>query len=207
MVEAEISQQAHQLVCFVQKMQFKPIAQHTSYHHMGATITDCVLQAGLNYRHVVYPRVRNLIAEFPSYSTTCDFIILMQTISLRELIRWNNERKLQLIEQISWLLFNCQVETEPELAKWLMDDNNVQCLLELSGVGPKTIDYLKTLSGNPSIAIDRHLWHFLELANIGVNSYQEASAIYHQAAKLLCISEYELDKNVWQYMSRKASKL
>lgn len=207
MVQLEISQQAQQLVCFIQKMPFEPIVQHSPYHHMGATITDCVLQAGLNYRHVVYPRVRNLIAEFSSYSTTCDFIILMQTVPLRELIRWKNERKLRLIEQISWLLFNCQVETEPQLAKWLMDGNNVQCLMELNGVGPKTVDYLKTLSGNPSIAVDRHLLHFLELANIVVNSYQEASAIYHQAAKLLCVSEYEIDKNVWQYMSSKASQL
>jgi len=193
---------AETLASFVQQKEFAPVTQRTPYYHMGATITDAILQAGLNYRHVVYPRVLRLLTKFPDYRTTCDFIILMQAVPLTKLVDWKNSKKLQCISDLSWFLFNEGIENEDQLAKWLDTEKNISQLRKISGIGPKTVDYLKMLSGNQAIAIDRHLFAFLELAGIFIKTYQEASSIYSKASELLGISNYELDRKVWIYMSK-----
>ena len=47
-----------------------------------------------------------------------------------------------------------------------MDDGNAESLLEINGVGRKTIDYMKLLSGQQAIPIDRHMFQFLEIAGV-----------------------------------------
>lgn len=201
MVELKLLECVEKLVYFISDKTFEPITQRTPYYHMGATITDSVLQSGLNYRHVVYPRVLKLLTKFPDYTTTCDFLILMQTISLSELISWKNEKKLQLVQELSWFFFNRSIENENQLAIWLNTNENTTQLAQINGVGPKTIDYLKMLSGNQAVAIDRHLFKFLEMAGIINCSYQEANQIYSKAAELMDMSKYELDKKIWKYMA------
>jgi len=181
---------------------FDEVTQRTPYYHMGATITDSILQAGLNYRTVVYPRVANLLTNFYDYKSTTDFIILFQTIPLGKLINWRNEQKLNRIIETSWLLYNNQVENEDQLSTWLSDHKNINTLSEIKGIGPKTIDYLKMLSGQQAIAIDRHLFKFIELAGVVVKTYDEAHILYCNVAKKLNIQKYELDKKIWSYMAK-----
>jgi len=202
MFENEISMCAEKLAKFIYNKEFEPVTQRTPYYHMGATITDSILQAGLNYQHVVYPRVLKLLTDFSSYRTTCDFIILMQTIPLRDLINWKNEEKLKRIKSLSWHLYNNGIEKEEQLAAWLETPENIVQLRKINGIGPKTIDYLKMLSGVQAIAIDRHLFNFLELAGILSRSYYEANSIYSKASEMLGMSMYELDRKVWLYMSK-----
>ena len=73
--------------------------------------------------------------------------------------------------------------------------------MQINGIGNKTVDYLKMLSGKPAIAIDRHLFKYLEYAGVVVKSYEEANKIYLYAAKYLNMTFYELDKKIWTYMS------
>lgn len=186
---------------FIHMNKFDEVTQRTPYFHMGATITDAVLQAGLNYKNVVYPRVAKLLTKFGEYRTTCDFIILFKTIPLNELIDWNNEQKLNRIIDLSWFLFNKKIENENQLSVWLDDKENVLILSEIKGIGPKTIDYLRMLSGKQAIPIDRHLFKFLELAGVFVKTYEEANTIYCKAAERLNIQQYELDKKIWLYMT------
>ena len=202
MIEAELCRYAEILANFIRRKDFAPVAQRTPYYHMGATIIDSILQAGLNYHYVVYPRVLKLLTKYPDYKTTCDFIILMQVVPLTELIAWKNPKKLQRIKDLTWFLYNNGIENEDQLVKWLDAENNVNRLRGGDGIGPKTIDYLKILAGDQAIAIDRHLFAFLELAGIPLCSYQEASLIYGKAAELLDIGQYELDKKVWMYMTK-----
>ena len=181
---------------------FDPVTQRTPYYHMGATITDSILQAGLNYRHVVYPRIAKLLTKYKEFRTTCDFIILFQTIPLKELINWSNDQKINRITQLSWFLYENQIENEDQLSRWLNDSVHVSKLLDIKGIGPKTIDYLKMLSGKQAIPIDRHLFKFLKLAGIIVRTYEEANSIYCKTAEKLKISQYELDKKIWNFMSQ-----
>jgi len=200
--DVELCNYAEKLANFIQKKKFVPVTQRSPYYHMGATITDSILQAGLNYHHVVYPRVLKLLTEYSDYKTTCDFIILMQVFPLTELVDWKNLKKLQRISDLSWFLYNNGIENEDQLAKWLDIERNIGQLRKVDGIGPKTIDYLKILSGNQAVAIDRHLFAFLELAGIFHCSYQEASLIYSKVSELLNISQYELDRKVWLYMAK-----
>lgn len=195
---------AQKLVNYIQinMDKFEPVTQRTPYFHMGATITDSILQAGLNYRCVVYPRVLKLLTKYYEYKTTCKFLILMQTIPLGELINWQSQIKLTRITDLSWFLYNNHIENETELSKWLNDTHNIELLSNLNGIGPKTIDYLKMLSGNQAIAIDRHLFKFLEIAGVLVNSYNEANTIFSMAANFLNMNKYELDRKIWIYMSK-----
>jgi thermostable 8-oxoguanine DNA glycosylase len=98
--------------------------------------------------------------------------------------------------------YNNKIEDEDNLAIWLNQEKNIDCLFKYKGIGLKTIDYLKLLSGNQAIAIDRHLFKFLEKSGITVQSYYEASQIYNKTADILGLSKYELDKKIWSYMSK-----
>lgn len=40
-----------------------------NYNHMGATITEMILQAGIDYRSVVVPRVQNILRRYPEAAT------------------------------------------------------------------------------------------------------------------------------------------
>lgn len=182
---------------------YAEITQRTPYYNMAATLTDSVLQAGMNYKSVVYPRVYNILNKYSDYSSTCDFIILFQTIPIGEIIQCKNKRKQNTICQLAWFLYNQNVNTEDDLAKWILDDKNSDKLLEIIGVGRKTIDYLKLLSGQQAIPIDRHMFQFLELAGILTSDYKEASTILRKTAAILQIGESVLDKTIWDYMSEK----
>lgn len=183
---------------------FAEITQRTPYYNMAATLTDSVLQAGMNYKSVVYPRVYNILNKYSDYSTTCDFIILFQTIPIEEIIQWKNKRKQNTICNLAWFLYNQNVNTEDDLAKWISDDKNIDKLLEINGVGRKTVDYLKLLSGQQAIPIDRHMFQFLALAGILTSDYKEASTVLRKTAAVLQIGESVLDKTIWNYMAKKS---
>ena len=172
------------------------------YYHMGATITDSILQAGLNYRNVVLPRVMHLRDTYKEFKTTCEFIILFQSIDLETLINFNNKIKINRIKNLSWFFYNNQIENENQLSYWIRNPGNERALLEISGIGLKTVDYLKILSGNDALAIDRHLLKFIELAGLGKKTYNEASILLSFTAESLQIDKSFLDKKIWLYMSK-----
>lgn len=181
------------------------ITQKTPYYNMAATLTDSVLQAGMNYKTVVYPRIYNILSKFSDYKTTCDFIILFQTIPIEEIIQWKNKRKQETICDLTWYLYNCNINTEDDLAEWILDERNAESLLDINGIGRKTIDYMKLLSGQQAIPIDRHMFQFLEIAGVLTTDYIEASRILRKVASVLKIGENVLDKTIWNYMSQKGS--
>ena len=203
MINNDQIRKAEKLIQYIAETEhnFVPVTQRTPYNHMGATIVDSILQAGLNYKTVVYPRVKKLLLFYPDYKTTCDFLILIQTIPLTNLINWTNEVKINRIKELSWFLYNNSIETEANLAIWLEGNENKQKLKQIKGIGNKTVDYLTMLSGKPAIAIDRHLFKYLEYAGVVVKSYEEANKIYSYVANQLNMTFYELDKKIWTYMS------
>lgn len=181
---------------------YEYIAQKTPYYNMGATLTDAVLQAGMNYKNVVYPRVYNILTKFSEFTTTCDFIILFQTIPIERIMQWKNINKQETVCKLAWFLYDMKIQTEDDLAKWLEIDENSEALLKIKGVGLKTVDYLKLLAGLQAIPIDRHMFQFLALAGVVTSSYKEASRILRETAKQLKIGESVLDKTIWNYMSK-----
>lgn len=201
MKDFSLSEKVQKVIHFMSDKEFESVTQNAPYFHMGATITDSILQSGINYRNVVYPRVKKILLNYPNFRTTCDFIILFQSIPLNQIIDWNGTRKVDLIKKLSWYFYNESIQNENDLSKWLNNSENIRKLLEINGIGNKTVDYLKILTGQQSVAIDRHLFKFLELAGITARKYEEAESVYKETAKILNYSLYELDRKIWIYMS------
>ena len=84
------------------------------YHHMGATITDGVPQAGLRYETVVWPRVQHVMT-IPEAATTSGFLAVLRERGGEEVVRWTHPEKLGRMEAVAELLIAEHVESEADL--------------------------------------------------------------------------------------------
>lgn len=178
------------------------------YNHMGATISDAVLQAGLRYETVVWPRVQHVMEAFPEAATTSGFLAVLRERGGEEVVHWTHPEKLGRMEAVAELLIAEGVESEVDLRRWLCGDGaecraNVANLAAVRGVGPKTIDYFKILCGEQdTAAVDVHLMRFLEQAGVRATSYEQARTVIRTAAAELGVSAARLDHSIWTYMSK-----
>ena len=172
------------------------------YCHMGATICDAVLQAGVRYETVVRPRIRRMLETCPEAAKTSGFLRLIQARRLKEVILWNHEEKPRRIRELTRYLAREGIETEDDLADWLAEEAYRPRLLMLRGIGPKTADYLKILAGIPTAAPDRYVRRVLRDAGITAGSYDEERDILNAAADEMGVDRAVLDHSIWRYMSR-----
>ncbi len=169
--------------------------------HMGAVLVDTVLQAGINYRTVVLPRVRDVFRRFPAAITTPAFYDVLILHGAEEVLQWRHPTKpIRLWELTTFLLENC-IYTTNALRAWLTVDTSADKLRLLPGIGPKTVDYLKKLSGSDSVAVDRHIRAFVLRAGVPFLGYDETRRVVEAAADLLCIPRAALDQAIWRYES------
>jgi hypothetical protein len=68
-----------------------------NYDHMGATISDAILQAGVKYDSVVRPRVREIREKYPTARTTSAFLKVLLEVGPKEVLRWKEERKPEIV--------------------------------------------------------------------------------------------------------------
>jgi len=170
-----------------------------SYEHMGATITDAVLQAGISYESVVRPRVERMRQEHPTANTTSAFLQLLEEIPPEELLKFRG-RKPQLVLTLAQFLKAENIETEEDLRVWFQDDKNVKRLKSIGGIKNKTTDYLKILVGLQTVAIDSRLLGFLAKAGITTSGYKDAHQLISVTADTMGISQAVLDHSIWRYM-------
>ncbi len=172
------------------------------YNHIGATITDAILQAGISYNTVVKPRVVSLMANYPEASTTTGFIRLFERIDIHKLLNFGGLKPKRIVD-IAYFFKTEAIETEEDLKNWLGVPENISKLRKLNGVGPKTADYFKILVGIETNAIDRHLENFVKDAGIIANGYKEHQELIYEAADRLDVNRSHLDYSIWKYMSEK----
>lgn len=202
----DIEKEAATLVSHIASLaKFRFIEPDIPYEHMGATITDAMLQAGINYNAVVKPRIEALLSKHPEAKTTSGFKALFEKEGLETLIQWNGKTKIDRIKEVTNFFVREGIESESQMKIWLQNETNAVRLQSLKGIGNKTFDYFKILSGIHTSAIDRHLRKFLEEAGIEVTSYHEAQAIINEAANKLRINKLILDHSIWKYMSEARS--
>jgi hypothetical protein len=186
---------------------FSYVEPDIPYNHMGATIIDAILQPGLNYKAVVKPRIDEILEKYPDAKTTSTFLKILNEIGPNKLLRWQDSEKPNRVLELVDLFISEGIENEKQLEIWLEDEENIALLDKVRGVGNKTIDYLKLLSGNRSTtAIDRHLLGFISEAGISVNGYSEAKEVINGAADLIGKDKSLLDHSIWKYMSEKKGK-
>ncbi|MEI6613469.1 MAG: hypothetical protein WCL37_01100 [Chrysiogenales bacterium] len=193
---------AEQLKSYVDTLNdFEIVIPNVPYNHMGATITDAILQAGLKWSTVVKPRLDRLKNEYPEAKKTSSFQRITEEVGIKILINWKDSEKPNRIMRLTELFLKEGVETEADLKAWLGYPTNIQKLERIKGIGNKTVDYLKWLSGIPTAAVDIHLFRFLELAGIYTKDYFEAKDIINRTADLRGINRTVFDHSIWKYMS------
>lgn len=179
--------------------------RRSTYDHVGALLADSVLQAGLNYRTVVLPRVQRILNEFPDTSCVSSLFYLVKNKETSHLLNWKHLTKLNRFEQIVNFLYKEKINTSYEIRKALYSEVFRAKLLSLNGIGHKTIDYIGCLVGIESIAVDRHIRTFAVKAGIDNNEYIFLRNAFCFAADLLSISRREFDAWIWSHESSKHS--
>lgn len=173
----------------------------STYEHMGAIICDAILQAGLNYHTVVAPRVDRILALFPSHTRTSDFISLLDLYGPHEILQWRHHEKPRRVRMLAEHFWLNDIEVENDLVEWLLDSGNCETLIDLKGIGPKTIDYLKILVNIPTIAVDRHIRSFVSNAGIPQTSYEDIRQIVSISAEIMDVHHRILDNAIWEYLA------
>jgi len=172
-----------------------------TYQHMGAIITDSILQAGLNYKAVVAPRVHRLIEQYPKASTTDGFLDVIETYGLNSILNWSHPEKPQRIHKLALFFHQHHIDTEDVLKYWLQESKNWKLLLEIKGIGPKTVDYLKMLVRLQSVAVDRHIRTFIKIAGLTYTRYEDIQQVVEFAADILSLDRNSFDLSIWSYIS------
>lgn len=177
-----------------------------NYCHMGATIVDAILQAGINYDAVVRPRIKRIREAYPAANTTSGFWKLLQEKGSKTVISWKDDEKPNRVVRLTEFFLKKRIETEQELREWIADESNRSRLLELPGVGRKTVDYLKILVGFQTAAVDRHSYALLAEAGIQTSGYEEAREVLNLAADIFGTERAFFDHSVWRYMSHRENQ-
>lgn len=174
-----------------------------SYYHIGALFTDIVLQAGLNYNSVVKPRIQKILTHYPDACTVSKFQIVVDNEGLGKVINWKHPEKIGRFEQLMEFARCNRIDTCVDLKLSLSNNKNRDSFLAIKGFGPKTLDYLLKLLNVDSVAVDRHIYAFVKMANIETSGYNETKKVVEYAADLLNISRTTIDHIIWKYMSEK----
>jgi hypothetical protein len=178
---------------------------YDGYQHMGGLLTDAILQAGLNYKTVVAPRVQRVINQYPDANTTSRFFSVIKDNGANQVLDWKHPEKPRRLYEITMFLTQSSIDTIEDLHNWLLDPCNAESLLRINGIGPKTRDYIKNLVNISSVAVDRHIRNFILDAGIAGKEYTELQLIVECTAALLQISSSSLDHSIWLYMSKPKS--
>ena len=171
--------------------------------HLGAAMADAILQAGLNYRTVVYPRVVTIVEDYPEAATLTGVRCIVDVGDLGEFLRWKHHEKIQRFRDLVHYFDQMQVETTDILRVRLGDAEFQSGLLTVPGIGKKTVDYLACLVGLNTIAVDRHIKAFCQECGVNVGDYDTLRSIFLYASGLLDLPSRDFDGWVWEKMTER----
>lgn len=152
---------------------------------------------------MVKPRVHKVLLQYPNDNTLKKFKDIIDIEGLEYIINWKHESKLNRISQLIEFSIEHEIDTCFDLKMFLLDNSNRAKLLNLDGIGLKTLDYSLKLLNFDVVAVDRHIYAFVEKADIENRSYEFTKKILEFAADLLDVSRHSLDYSIWSYMSNK----
>lgn len=201
------AKEARKLADFINELEdnftFYSMESEYNYTHVGALITNIILQAGLNYNTVVKPRVEKVLLQYPNDNTTNKFQELINRDGLENIINWKHHTKLNRMYDFIHFLRDNNIDTCFDLKKYLQQYENQREILNLEGIGPKTVDYLLKLLNFDVVAVDRHIYNFVEMAEVEIKGYDYTKRTVEYAADFLDIPRKTLDYSIWSYMSNK----
>lgn len=172
--------------------------QRASYVHIGAVLADAVLQAGLNYRSVVRPRVNRILLDYPSATTCAALVDIVNSGHTSEFLGWKHQIKIARFDKLVITIHSHGVVDVAGLRLKLREQDFCESLQTLNGIGPKTVDYMSCLVGIESIAVDRHIRSFAKRGDVHATDYSYLKQIFCCAADLLSMSRREFDAWIWR---------
>ncbi len=194
---------AHQIAdyaCMLGASETQPaVRQKTT--HVGAALADAVLQAGLSYRNVVFPRVQRIQRDFPETATLYGLVEIIERDAVPTFLLWHHETKIGRFKALVALLDDALVDDADSLRNWMCRSHARAAMLSLHGIGPKTFDYLGCLLGLEWIAVDRHIKLFVEEAGVDTRDYDTVRETVSFAADLLGMSRRGFDGWIWELMA------
>lgn len=186
--------------------------------HIGAIITDAVLQVNHGWKTHVGPRVQRIKNQYPQAATISGILRLLQTTGARDLLNWKGTDEQKRFHQTVEFFDREKIESFEDLRRWLASDDNRNRLLTKSPrkdaagiprIGNKTADYYRVMVGLPyAVAIDRLIADFLKDAGVrGRSQYDKARAIVQLSAPILSavrntnVRPIDLDQSIWAFQS------
>ena len=109
------------------------------YIHMGAIITDAILQAGVNYKTVVAPKVQHILDTYPEAATTAGFLSVLDTVGAQRVLGWKDPEKINQIYDLTRFFLEWGLASHDDVREWLLEPENVEKIRSVRGVGPKTV--------------------------------------------------------------------
>ena len=94
-----------------------------------------------------------------------------------------------------------RLESVDDIASWLGRPTSASKLRGLQGIGPKSVDYLACLVGQPLVPVDRHIRRFAADAGLPSLKYDELGRAMSKAASHLGYEPRDFDHTVWSMMS------
>ena len=176
-----------------------PAPRRCTADHLGAVLADAILQAGLNYRTVVKPRVSRIESKFPCSARISGVMAIIDAGILSNFLLWSHPEKLNRFVGLSNIIYRNGVDESSEFAEWISGSSARDQVLSISGIGPKTFDYLCCLVGLDRIPVDRHIKGFVGEAGVFVSGYENIQEVVSYAADLLGLSRRDFDAWIWRY--------
>lgn len=173
--------------------------------HLGAALADSALQAGLNYKTVVRPRIERIIVEFPHTAEMAGIRSIINTNRVSDFLQWRHHEKISRFISLSDAIEKIGIQNILDLRESLSRFKNQNLLLQIPGIGPKTVDYLCCLAGIDCIPVDRHVKFFVNKAGVATNDYHRIKLIVSFAADLLGVSRRGFDSWMWNLISLQKS--
>ncbi|MCK5051935.1 MAG: hypothetical protein KAS53_09450 [Candidatus Cloacimonetes bacterium] len=166
-----------------------------------AVLAEVVLQSGMNYNNVVRPRIVRILKNYPDLNTIDKMNNVLDFNKVQEILIWKGKIRIKRFLKLVFFLNEQRINSTDELKLWLSLTSNQNQLLELEGIGPKSLDYLKLLVGISTIPIDRHLSNFAEMSGVSTKKYDYLSNLYKQVCKYLKVEYHILDSAIWNFMN------
>jgi hypothetical protein len=166
--------------------------------HLGAILADSILQAGLNYKSVVRPRVMRIMSEFSHVDTTDSLLSIINSGATGSFFAWRHPTKICRFEELVVSIHEIGIRDSSDLRTHLGDDYFCEFLQSINGVGPKTVDYMSCLVGIESVAVDRHIRNYAKRVGVEATDYRFLKGVFCFAADFLEVSRREFDAWIWR---------
>jgi hypothetical protein len=174
---------------------FVPSVERRPHDHIGAILADSILQPGLNHSSVVAPRVGRILREYPEAATIQG---LDRThVNTAVFLDWTHAEKIARFDSLVARLRAHGINSTNDLHRWLELPGSTQALIELRGIGPKTVDYLRMMTGYASVPVDRHLRRFLAVAGIHETGYAKLRESFVGGCALAGVDAAAFEFGLW----------